>query len=250
MRQDDNRGLGQGVTDNHPNEVVFHLTVEANVSQTGPLPQPWHPSLLSQRVTNRLAHRVHAFLGPPEDPEKSDIGLRYNALPTCLPSDLEILNFKSFKEWKGARRVALLLHRRGYDCSYGLGSLVGGDKPAKIVGADGWVQVDAIFAGFEMRGIKRSSLTLQHDQPLEAGAGFGKAVARSLLEEGGEEDADVAPAGGFDIGQADEGTAGTHRRSLQRALGEKDAASGRGGGAQIEPMEIAAFKLNLVPRPS
>ncbi|GAQ77673.1 Glycosyl hydrolase family 38 - alpha-mannosidase [Klebsormidium nitens] len=256
--QDDNRGLGQGVTDNHPNEVVFHLTVEANVSLTGPLPQPWHPSLLSHRVTNRLAHTVHAFVGPPEDSEASEIGSKYNALPTCLPSDLEILNLKSMRPTKEAKTsvpgAALLLHRRGYDCSYGLGSLVGvADKPAKVVGADGLFQLDAMFAGFETKRVTRTSLTLMHDQPLEAGAGFGKTVARLLLGGGGEDDADVASAQGLSSRQDEQGREGTHRRSLQRVLGEggsEDAVPGWGGSVRIGPMEIAAFKLNLVPRTS
>ncbi|KAL0350960.1 UNVERIFIED_CONTAM: Alpha-mannosidase 2 [Sesamum radiatum] len=48
--RDDGRGLGQGVMDNHPMNVVFHILVESNISSTpNPIlnPHPLSPSSLS-----------------------------------------------------------------------------------------------------------------------------------------------------------------------------------------------------------
>jgi alpha-mannosidase II len=65
LSRDDGHGLGQGVTDNCPMNVVFHLTFESNIS-SGPdpisHPHPLSPSLFSHRVGAHLNHRLHAFI--------------------------------------------------------------------------------------------------------------------------------------------------------------------------------------------
>ncbi|KAI4366648.1 hypothetical protein MLD38_022497 [Melastoma candidum] len=53
LSQDDNRGLGQGVMDNHAMNVVFHILIESNTSATSsPVtnPLPLVPSFLSHRA--------------------------------------------------------------------------------------------------------------------------------------------------------------------------------------------------------
>ncbi|CAH1423039.1 unnamed protein product [Lactuca virosa] len=57
LLRDDGRGLGQGVTDNHPMNIIFHLTFESNVSVTPdliPNAGPVSPSLFSHRVGAHL----------------------------------------------------------------------------------------------------------------------------------------------------------------------------------------------------
>lgn len=254
--QDDNRGLGQGVTDNHPNEIVFHLTVEANLSTTGPLPQPWHPSLLSHRVTDRLAHTVHAFVGRPENPQNDEdgIGLGYKALPTCLPSDLQILNLKTMRTARESAReepnTALLLHRRGFDCSYGQGDLLGiREKATKVVGADGQVSVLSIFDGLRMDRVRKSSLTLLFDEPVATGAETQRKEKRRLAETGGTENEEENGAEKRELTSGEGALKRSERRKFDEG-GSQALALGSlwNGEVKIEPMEIAAFKLDLVPR--
>jgi hypothetical protein len=244
------------VTDNHPNEVVFHLTVEANLSTTGPLPQPWHPSLLSHRVTDRLAHSIHAFVGRLEHPpsEGDGVGLGYKALPTCLPSDLQILNLKSMRTiGESARKepnTALLLHRRGFDCSYGQGDLLGvREKATKVVGADGQVSVVSIFDGLRMDRVKKSSLTLLFDEPVVTGAQTQRKEKRRLAETGGEEKEEKNGAEKRELTLREGALERSERRKLDEG-GSQELALGAlwNGEVKIEPMEIAAFKLDLVPR--
>ena len=62
--RDDGRGLGQGVMDNRPMNVVFHV-VESNISTTLSSvsnPFPLSPSLLSHRVGAHLNYPLHAFV--------------------------------------------------------------------------------------------------------------------------------------------------------------------------------------------
>ena len=63
--RDDGRGLGQGVMDNRPMNVVFHILVESNISTTLSSvsnPFPLSPSLLSHRVGAHLNYPLHAFV--------------------------------------------------------------------------------------------------------------------------------------------------------------------------------------------
>jgi hypothetical protein len=244
------------VTDNHPNEVVFHLTVEANLSTTGPLPQPWHPSLLSHRVTDRLGHTVHAFVGRPENPPngEDEVGLGYKALPTCLPSDLQILNLKTMRTVGESRReepnTALLLHRRGFDCSYGQGDLLGvREKATKVVGADGQISVVSIFDGLRMDWVRKSSLTLLFDEPTAMAAQIQRKEKRRLAETGGEEKEEQSGAEKRELNSGEGALKRSERRQLDEG-GSQELALGSlwNGEVKIEPMEIAAFKLDLVPR--
>mgnify|MGYP003741974765 CR=1 FL=1 len=60
--RDDGRGLGQGVKDNRPMNVVFHILVESNISTTLSSvsnPFPLSPSLLSHRAGAHLKEKIN-----------------------------------------------------------------------------------------------------------------------------------------------------------------------------------------------
>ena len=96
--RDDGRGLGQGVMDNRVMNVVFHLTMEANVSATSnlvPTPFPYSPSLLSHRVGSHLNYPIHAFVSKkPQDMSMKPPPRSFSPLAAPLPCDLHIGNFK------------------------------------------------------------------------------------------------------------------------------------------------------------
>ncbi|KAH6755449.1 hypothetical protein C2S51_038934 [Perilla frutescens var. frutescens] len=62
---DDGRGLGQGVMDNRPMNVVFHILLESNISSSvDPIfnARPLSPSLLSHLVGAHLNYPIHGFI--------------------------------------------------------------------------------------------------------------------------------------------------------------------------------------------
>ncbi|KAG2333908.1 hypothetical protein Bca52824_005088 [Brassica carinata] len=97
--RDDGRGLGQGVMDNRPMTVVFHLLVDSNISQADSKPQD-----ISVRVPQ------YGSFAPLAKP---------------LPCDFHIVNFKVPRPSKYSQpleednsRFALIINRRAYDKAY------------------------------------------------------------------------------------------------------------------------------------
>lgn len=115
LQQDDNRGLGQGVTDNKRTESLFHLLLEEGGVAWGS-----HLSLLSHLSSLSLAH-------PPVTMTTSDHTLTepklhpFTALGSSLPCDLHLINMRTLESQQEAgmpsQEVALLLHRKGFDCA-------------------------------------------------------------------------------------------------------------------------------------
>lgn len=95
---DDGRGLGQGVWDNRPLNVVFHLLVESNISaSSNPVSNqfPLSPSLLSHRVGSHLNHPLHAFVAKkPDDVSLQRTPRSFSPLAVPLPCDFHIVNLK------------------------------------------------------------------------------------------------------------------------------------------------------------
>ncbi|CAN1322226.1 Alpha-mannosidase 2 [Linum perenne] len=95
---DDGRGLGQGVIDNRPMNVVFHLLFESNISSTmKPADNllPLSPSLLSHRIGEHLNYPLYAFFSKEsEEFSLQTHGISFSPLIASLPCDLHIVNFK------------------------------------------------------------------------------------------------------------------------------------------------------------
>ncbi|KAK6928248.1 Glycoside hydrolase family 38, N-terminal domain [Dillenia turbinata] len=125
---DDGRGLGQGVMDNRPMNVIFHILVESNISTTSdPIlnPSPLSPSLLSHRISAHLNYPLHAFVAKqPETTPTQPILRPFSPLAASLPCDLHIVNLKVprllrySQQSTESSRFALMLHRWNWDSSY------------------------------------------------------------------------------------------------------------------------------------
>uniref|UniRef100_A0A0D6QZR4 Alpha-mannosidase 2 n=1 Tax=Araucaria cunninghamii TaxID=56994 RepID=A0A0D6QZR4_ARACU len=174
LTRDDERGLGQGVMDNRPMNIVFHLLVESNVSSLTSVSSssPRTPSLLSHRVSSQLNYPVHAFLGKPQDisvlakPSKG-----FSPLALTFPCDLHVVSLKvprptsffqssSFSE----PRFLLVLQRRGWDVAY--------CKKGRLqctTLADRPVDIFSMFKDFSVVNVKASSLNILHDEPEKFG---------------------------------------------------------------------------------
>ncbi|KAG4914521.1 hypothetical protein JHK87_052078 [Glycine soja] len=168
--RDDGRGLGQGVMDNRVMNVVFHLTMEANVSATSnlvPTPFPYSPSLLSHRVGSHLNYPIHAFVSKkPQDMSVKPPPRSFSPLATPLPCDLHIVNFKVPKPLKFLQqppegpRFGLILHRRHWDSSY---CRKGRSQCTNL--ADNTVNLFSMFKELTVSKAKATSLNLLHEDP-------------------------------------------------------------------------------------
>ncbi|KAJ6754219.1 ALPHA-MANNOSIDASE 2X [Salix purpurea] len=128
LLRDDGRGLGQGVMDNRPMNVIFHILFESNISSTSdPVsnPLPLSPSLLSHCVGAHLNYPLHAFVAKiPHELSVQPPPRSFSPLAAPLPCDLHIVNFKVPRPSKYSQqpiedyRFVLILQRRHWDTSY------------------------------------------------------------------------------------------------------------------------------------
>lgn len=186
LTRDDDRGLGQGVLDNRPMDVTFHLLLESNITSllNTSASTPRVPSLLSHRVLAQLSYPMHSFLGKIEnasDAQHSMLQKKFAPLAVSFPCDLHVVSLKVPQPSKflGSRspeqaRYALTLQRRGWDSSY---CRKGQTQCTRF--ADKLVDVYGLFDELHASIAKLSSLNLLHDSHKELG------VEPSVRKEGG-----------------------------------------------------------------
>ncbi|KAK4281060.1 hypothetical protein QN277_012599 [Acacia crassicarpa] len=187
--KDDGRGLGQGVKDNRVMNVVFHITVESNISSTSNLISgslPLKPSLFSHRVGAHLNYPLHAFISKKSQEVSGQPPPRYfSPLLAPLPCDLHIVNFKVPKPLKFLLRppenfrFALILHRRHWDSSYDRN---GRTRCSNL--ANESVNIFSIFKSPTVLKVKATSLNLLHDDPETLGLAeqFGDVAQEGHVE--------------------------------------------------------------------
>ncbi|XP_057972357.1 alpha-mannosidase 2 [Malania oleifera] len=165
---DDGRGLGQGVMDNRPMNVIFHILLESNISTTPnslTSPLPLNPSLLSHCVGAHLNYPLHAFIAKkPQEISVQPPSRSFSPLATSLPCDLHIVSFKVPRPLKYSQqplespRFALILQRRKWDPSY---CRKGKSQCSNI--ADEPVNLFYMFKGLEVLNARATSLNLLHE---------------------------------------------------------------------------------------
>lgn len=166
--RDDGRGLGQGVMDNRPMNVVFHILVESNISSTlssVSKPFPLSPSLLSHRVGAHLNYPLHAFIAKkPQELSVQPPPRSFSPLAAPLPCDLHIVSFKVPRPLKYSQqpladsRFVLILQRRHWDSSY---CRKGRSQCTRV--ADEPVNLFYIFKGLAVLNARATSLNLLHE---------------------------------------------------------------------------------------
>ncbi|CAN1153296.1 Alpha-mannosidase 2 [Linum perenne] len=174
LLRDDGRGLGQGVTDNRPMNVVFHLLFETNISSaSNPVsnPVPLSPSLLSHRIGAHLNYPLFAFISKEhEELSLQTYGRSFSPLATSLPCDLHIVNFKVARPALFSRELVgdprfvrdpgfiLIFQRRHWDASY---CRTGRSQCTRF--ADEPTNILNMFQGFSVLKAEATSLNLLHD---------------------------------------------------------------------------------------
>ena len=123
LMQDDNRGLGQGVTDNHVTPSNFKLLLEHFEPGARRLPvsvPTAYPSSVSVSSLHQLQHPllpIHITNGN----KLEELHPAFSGLSKPLPCDVHVVNFKSLEDnikQLPSDTSALFLHRIGYDCGF------------------------------------------------------------------------------------------------------------------------------------
>ncbi|CAI9777361.1 unnamed protein product [Fraxinus pennsylvanica] len=166
--RDDGRGLGQGVMDNRPMNVLFHILVESNISTSvnlTPNPSPRSPSLLSHLVGAHLNYPLNVFIAKkPQEISVQPPPRSFSPLAASLPCDLHVMSFKVPQPLKYSQqtvedsRFVLVLQRRHYDSSY---CRKGRSRCSNL--ADEPVNLFDMFKGLAVLNAKPTSLNLLHE---------------------------------------------------------------------------------------
>ncbi|XP_047411613.1 alpha-mannosidase 2 [Sciurus carolinensis] len=168
LMQDDNRGLGQGVTDNKITANVFRLLLEkrsdADMEEERKSPVSY-PSLLSHITSSSLNHPVFLMtikvkLSSPA----TELLSEFLPLLSSLPCDIHLVNLRTIQAKVGSghsNEAALILHRKGFGCQFstrGMGLLCSTTQ--------GKILVHKLFNKFTVEKLIPSSLSLMHTPPV------------------------------------------------------------------------------------
>ncbi|XP_030353701.1 alpha-mannosidase 2x isoform X4 [Strigops habroptila] len=162
LMQDDNRGLGQGLKDNKRTRNRFRILLErrttASKAQDGrPIS---FPSLLSHITSMHL--NTEALVMPVAQEKPAPLALRsFMPLSTALPCDFHILNLRMLQaeqdESLPSAEAALILHRKGFDCS-----LEAKNLGFNCTTSQGKLALGSLFQGLELGSLQPTSLTLMY----------------------------------------------------------------------------------------
>ena len=144
LMQDDNRGLGQGVKDSVLTLEPFKLLLERRMggasvsvndhqfqtnsfkgsfffcSSSQPTAQLVYHSLVGHATLDSLLHPLHTLVSGHTPHTLTP----YTPLPRPFPCDLHLVNLRTLLDSNPASaESALIVHRRGFDCGFDVGSL-------------------------------------------------------------------------------------------------------------------------------
>uniref|UniRef100_A0A8D2LFR7 Alpha-mannosidase n=1 Tax=Varanus komodoensis TaxID=61221 RepID=A0A8D2LFR7_VARKO len=174
LMQDDNRGLGQGLKDNKRTCHRFRLLLERHSAarKVGGSPVSF-PSLLSHMTSMHLNAEVLAMPVLLQEPPALKSFLPLSA---TLPCDFHLLNLRTLQgEVSPGVEVALILHRKGFDCS-----LEARNLGFNCTTTQGTLLLGGLFQGLELLSLQPSTLTLMY--PLAAASPNSTAVHLDPME--------------------------------------------------------------------
>lgn len=121
LHYDDDRGLGEGVTDNKPSLSEFVLQIEENIGLKEQLELTTSPSLTAMMVNDGLQQPPVVFY---TTINTDVIGLKFDVMKSALPCDVSLVSLKNLVnsdlDYDG---TSLILHRRGYKCGFNVNYL-------------------------------------------------------------------------------------------------------------------------------
>ncbi|NXW07865.1 MA2A2 mannosidase, partial [Fregetta grallaria] len=159
LMQDDNRGLGQGLKDNKRTCNRFRLLLERRTTANKDGRPISFPSLLSHITSMHL--NAEALVMPVAQEKPAPPALRsFMPLSTTLPCDFHILNLRMLQaedDSLPSAEAALILHRKGFDCS-----LEAKNLGFNCTTSQGKLALGSLFQGLELGSLQPTSLTLMY----------------------------------------------------------------------------------------
>uniref|UniRef100_A0A663MN02 Alpha-mannosidase n=1 Tax=Athene cunicularia TaxID=194338 RepID=A0A663MN02_ATHCN len=155
LMQDDNRGLGQGLKDNKRTCNRFRLLLERRTTEQEALGVLF-PSLLSHITSMHLNAEALVMPVAQEKPALRS----FTPLSTTLPCDFHILNLRMLQaedDSLPSAEAALILHRKGFDCS-----LEAKNLGFNCTTSQGKLALGSLFQGLELGSLQPTSLTLMY----------------------------------------------------------------------------------------
>ncbi|XP_042747499.1 alpha-mannosidase 2x isoform X3 [Lagopus leucura] len=160
LMQDDNRGLGQGLKDNKRTCNRFRLLLErrSSASKVQDGRPVSFPSLLSHLTSMHL--NAEALVLPVAQQPALPALRSFAPLSTTLPCDFHILNLRTLQaedDSLPSAEAALILHRKGFDCS-----LEAKNLGFNCTTSQGQLALGSLFQGLELNSLQPTSLTLMY----------------------------------------------------------------------------------------
>jgi len=165
LNQDDNRGVQQGVTDNHLTQHTFYLVLERKISgckSDEPSDQAAsYPTLLSLSLRHGLINPMNRLILSTE--ARNPMAKFYEPVEQDLSCDIDVLNLRTLtsstlhkENVKPDNKAALIVHRQGFNACY---------KPIGMTCSTngGKINVEQILPELYADQMKQTSLTLMHD---------------------------------------------------------------------------------------
>ncbi|XP_059825489.1 alpha-mannosidase 2 [Hypanus sabinus] len=162
LMQDDNRGLGQGLKDNKVTANLFRLLLEKRIESNSDEANKAmsYPSLLS--------HKTSSFLNQPVIPMAVNLKVDgvppllnlFSPLSSSMSCDMQIVNLRTIQgkdEWSPSDEVALIIHRKGFDCRF-----LNQNTGLFCSTSKGKILLHNLFREVNIQRLTPSTLTLMH----------------------------------------------------------------------------------------
>eukprot|EP00095_Tigriopus_kingsejongensis_P010888 maker-scaffold1216_size55193-snap-gene-0.9 protein:Tk10888 transcript:maker-scaffold1216_size55193-snap-gene-0.9-mRNA-1 annotation:"alpha-mannosidase 2" len=161
--QDDNRGLFQGVTDNHITPHLFQLLLErkiTNCQDEADDPQASYPSLLAIQLRHSMLNPMKRLLWMGVNHAIDGFSKSYEPLEKDVSCDIHVVNLrtmqKSATKYEPSDQSALILHRQGFNGCYKAVGMTCGTNGGKI-------SLEELFPELYSSNVKQMSLSLLYD---------------------------------------------------------------------------------------
>ncbi|TRY68325.1 hypothetical protein TCAL_04678 [Tigriopus californicus] len=163
LMQDDNRGLFQGVTDNHVTPHVFYLLLErklGNCQDEAKDPQASYPSLLASQMRHTLLNPMKRLLWVGKNHAIDGFSKSYEPLEKDIPCDIHVVNLRTMQKTaiktEPGDESALIVHRQGFNGCY---------KPVGMTCSTngGKISLEELFPELYSSSVNQMSLSLLYD---------------------------------------------------------------------------------------
>ncbi|CAF3772610.1 unnamed protein product [Rotaria sp. Silwood1] len=158
LTRDDNRGLGQGVTDNREIISSFKLLFEPRHTIADRISLTGYPTLLAHHHSIELLYPMHIFQSTSIKIPQPELNL-FSKI-NLFPSDYHLVNLRTLNENRDdskcspSKNLALILRRFAYDCDENYDNLFHFEQPI----------FEHFFQANQIQSIEHTSLSLRHVQ--------------------------------------------------------------------------------------